>query len=80
MCLTVRFSASVVIPAPAWVRPMWRAWVSRVKDWQSVGRYVEPGESRARSRPRAVYVRDYAVFRETYERLKTLYPALRFEA
>jgi len=35
----------------------------------------EPDRARA-----AVYDRDYAVFRETYERLKTLYPALRFEA
>ena len=50
------------------------------KDWQGVARYVEPGEGFAPDPARvAVYDRAYAVFRDTYERLKTLYPALRFD-
>jgi xylulokinase len=51
------------------------------KDWQGGGRYVEPGEVFEPDRARvAVYDRAYAAFRETYERLKTLYPKLRFTA
>jgi xylulokinase len=49
------------------------------EDWQGVARYVEPGEVFTPDAARAAtYDRAYAVFRETYERLKTLYPALRF--
>jgi xylulokinase len=51
------------------------------KDWAGIGRYVEPGETFAPDPARAiVYDRAYAVFRETYQRLKTLYPRLGFDA
>jgi xylulokinase len=51
------------------------------KDWQGGGRYVEPGEVFEPDRACvALYDRAYAAFRETYERLKTLYPKLRFTA
>jgi xylulokinase len=51
------------------------------KDWTSIGRYVEPGETFTPDATRAaVYDRAYAIFRETYERLKTLYPRLAFDA
>jgi len=53
--------------------------VGLFKDWQGVARSVEPGEVFAPDAARtAVYDRAYAVFRDTYERLKTLYPALNF--
>jgi xylulokinase len=53
--------------------------VDLFKDWQGVARYVEPGEVFSPDHARAaVYNRAYAVFRDTYERLKTLYPALNF--
>jgi xylulokinase len=51
------------------------------KDWNGIARYVEPGETLHPDPARAaVYDRAYAVFRETYERLKTLYPRLGFDA
>lgn len=50
-------------------------------DWQGVARYVEPGEVFTPDPARtAVYDHAYTVFRETYERLKTLYPELNFNA
>jgi xylulokinase len=50
-------------------------------DWNGIARYVEPGEVFHPDRARAVvYDRAYAVFRETYDRLKTLYPRLSFDA
>jgi xylulokinase len=53
--------------------------VDLFKDWQGVARYVEPGEVFSPDHARAaVYNRAYAVFRDTYERLRTLYPALSF--
>ena len=53
--------------------------VDLFRDWQGVARYVEPGEVFNPDPARgAIYDRAYAVFRETYERLKTLYPALNF--
>jgi len=49
------------------------------KDWAGIGRYVEPGEIFHPDPARTVtYDHAYAVFRETYERLKTLYPRLDF--
>ena len=74
--LTGRSSACAVIPAPAWARPMWRAWASACS---GIGRASPAMSPAGRSRPTrrvAVYDRAYAVFRETYERLKTLYPRL----
>src|SRR5215470_2447719 len=51
------------------------------RDWQGVARYVEPGEIFAPDATRAAtYDRAYAVFRETYRRLQTLYPSLAFDA
>jgi xylulokinase len=53
--------------------------VGLFRDWEGVARYVEPGEVFTPDPARtAVYDRAYAVFRDTYERLKTLYPALNF--
>jgi xylulokinase len=47
------------------------------KNWGGVARFVEPGENFSPDPTRtAIYDRAYAVFRETYERLKTLYPKL----
>jgi xylulokinase len=47
------------------------------RDWAGIARYVEPGEIFTPDPARAaVYDRGYAAFRETYERLKTLYPRL----
>jgi xylulokinase len=49
------------------------------KDWRGVARYVAPGEVFTPDVERAaIYDRAYAVFRDSYERLKTLYPALSF--
>lgn len=49
------------------------------QDWHGIARYVSPGTvfhpDPART---AVYDRAYAVYREIYERLKTLYPRLDF--
>ncbi|HTO82991.1 MAG TPA: FGGY family carbohydrate kinase [Methylomirabilota bacterium] len=51
------------------------------KDWQGIARYVEPGEIFAPDSARiATYDRAYAVFRDTYRRLQTLYPSLAFDA
>jgi xylulokinase len=53
--------------------------VGLFQDWQGIGRYVEPGETFTPDPGRAaVYDRAYAVYRDTYERLKTLYPRLDF--
>lgn len=53
--------------------------VGLFKDWSGIARYVAPGETFHPSAARtAVYDRAYAVFRESYERLKTLYPRLDF--
>jgi xylulokinase len=50
------------------------------RDWAGIARYVEPGEIFAPDPAcAAVYGRGYAVFREAYERLKTLYPRLGFD-
>ena len=53
--------------------------VGLFRDWQGVARFVEPGEVFAPDAARtAVYDRAYAVFRDTYARLQTIYPALNF--
>ncbi len=49
------------------------------KDWSGVARYVTPGETFSPESGRmAVYDQAYAAYRETYERLKSLYPRLAF--
>ena len=51
------------------------------KDWGGIARYVAPGDLfRPEPARAALYDRAYAVFREVYERLKTLYPKLDFGA
>lgn len=53
--------------------------VGAFKDWSGIGRYVAPGQLFQPDPARtSVYDRAYAVFRDSYERLKTLYPRLDF--
>ena len=72
----------VVIPAPAWARPMWRAWGSA---YSRIGRASAAMSSRARSSSPIApalpsMIEPMRRSAETYERLKTLYPKLRFTA
>jgi sugar (pentulose or hexulose) kinase len=51
--------------------------VGALKDWSEIARYVTPGRSFAPDpRRHADYDRKYRLWREVYERLKTLYPEL----
>jgi xylulokinase len=51
--------------------------VGALKDWSEIARYVAPGRSFAPDPARcADYDRKYRLWREVYERLKTLYPEL----
>ncbi|MGH6961801.1 MAG: FGGY-family carbohydrate kinase [Dongiaceae bacterium] len=53
--------------------------VGLYEDWSGVARYVSPGEVFVPDPARTVvYDRAYAVYRETYARLRTLYPRLDF--
>jgi xylulokinase len=51
--------------------------IGALKDWAEIARYVSPGRSFAPDGGRhRDYTRKYRLWRETYERLKTLYPEL----
>ena len=51
--------------------------VGALRDWSEIARYAAPGRSFAPDPARhAEYERKYRLWRELYERLKTLYPKL----
>jgi xylulokinase len=51
--------------------------VGALRDWSEIARYVAPGRSFTPDEHRhADYARKYRLWREVYERLKTLYPRL----
>jgi xylulokinase len=51
--------------------------VGALKDWSEIARYVAPGRSFSPDAGRTGdYGRKYRLWREVYERLKTLYPEL----
>jgi sugar (pentulose or hexulose) kinase len=51
--------------------------VGALKDWSEIARYVAPGRSfTPDARRHAEYERTYRLWREVYDRLKTLYPQL----
>ena len=51
--------------------------VGALNNWSEIARYVTPGRSFAPDRRRhADYDRKYRLWRDVYERLKTLYPEL----
>jgi xylulokinase len=51
--------------------------VGAIQDWDAISRFVEPaGVVEPNRAHRAAYADHYALYRETYERLKPLYPRL----
>jgi xylulokinase len=51
--------------------------VGAFNDWSEIGRYVSPGRVvEPNPEVKARYDEAYAIYRETYERLKPLYPRL----
>jgi xylulokinase len=51
--------------------------VGALPDWSAIGRFVRPGRAvRPTPATRSVYDRAYAIYRDLYRRLETLYPSL----
>jgi xylulokinase len=51
--------------------------VGVLDDWSAIGRYVAPGRTfQPNAEASRVLAAKYRLWRETYERLRTLYPAL----